>query len=116
MTKTPLRSGRNDKRASLGSAAEKHTFCPPRNGHLFLPYMGSESGHVLPEKIDGLRGARVEIAAVAALLRNDIVGPSSFACILGIRSGARNDIDRCQEQARWLWGNHFFDIQGAYRL
>jgi len=44
-----------------------------------------------PKEIDGLFRGRIEIAAVAALLRNDIGGLFSFLCILRIRSGARND-------------------------
>jgi len=44
-----------------------------------------------PEKIDGFCSGRIEIAAVAVLLRNDIGGLFSFLCILRIRSGARND-------------------------
>jgi len=50
-------------------------------------------GHMLwpPKKIDGFYCGRIEIATVAALLRNDIGGLFSFLCILRIRSGARND-------------------------
>ena len=44
-----------------------------------------------PKKIDGFCSGRIEIAAVAALLRNDISCLFSFLCILRIRSGARND-------------------------
>ena len=50
-------------------------------------------GHMLwpPKEIDGFCCGRIEIATVAALLRNDIRGLFSFLCILRIRSGARND-------------------------
>ena len=44
-----------------------------------------------PKEIDGSCCGRIEIAAVAALLRNDIRGLFSFLCILRIRFGARND-------------------------
>ena len=44
-----------------------------------------------PKEIDGFCCGRIEIATVAALLRNDIRGLLSFLCILGIISGARND-------------------------
>ena len=52
-------------------------------------------GHMLwsPKEIDGFCCGRIEIAAVAALLRNDIRGLFSFLCLLRIRSGARNDIN-----------------------
>ena len=43
------------------------------------------------KKIDGFCSGRIEIATVAALLRNDINGLFSFLCILRIRSGARNE-------------------------
>ena len=45
-----------------------------------------------PKKIDGFCSGRIEIATVAALLRNDISRLFSFLCILRIGSGARNDI------------------------
>ena len=74
MTKTTLRSGRNDKdyaalrppmtKGQVGSAAEKHTGCLPKNGHLFLPHIGREAGGT-PKEIDRLHGVGVEIAAVA---------------------------------------------------
>ena len=44
-----------------------------------------------PKKIDGFCSGRIEIAAVAALLRNDISWLFSFIYILRIRSGAPND-------------------------
>ena len=43
------------------------------------------------KEIDGFCSGKIEIAAVAALLRNDISGLFSFLYILRIRSGARND-------------------------
>jgi len=45
-----------------------------------------------PKKIDGFFRGRIEIATVAALLRNDIRGLFSFLRIMRIWSGARNDI------------------------
>ena len=47
--------------------------------------------YVPPKEIDGFCSGRIEIAAVAALLRNDVSGLFSFLYILRIRSGARND-------------------------
>ena len=44
-----------------------------------------------PKKMDSFCCGRIEIATVAALLRNDIGGLFSFLHILRIRSGARND-------------------------
>jgi hypothetical protein len=55
---------------------------------------GSEHSRRAPKKIGGFCSGRIEIAAVAELLRNDIRGLFSFLCILRIRSGARNDILR----------------------
>ena len=49
------------------------------------------TAHRAPKKIDGFCSGRIEIAAVAALLRNDISGLYSFLYILSSRSGARND-------------------------
>ena len=46
------------------------------------------------KEIDGFCSGRIEIATVAALLRNDMSGLFFFLCILRIRSGARNDKKR----------------------
>jgi len=43
------------------------------------------------QEIDGFCSGKIEIATVAALLRNDIRGLFSFQPILRIISGARND-------------------------
>jgi len=63
----------------------------PSHGLRLLRGVYPERSRRAPKKIDGFCSGRIEIAAVAALLRNDIGGLFSFLCILRIRSGARND-------------------------
>ena len=63
----------------------------PSHGLRLLRGVYPEHSRRAPKKIDGFCSGRIEIATVAALLRNDIGGLFSFLCILRIRSGARND-------------------------
>jgi len=65
-----------------------------------------------PKEIDGFCCGRIEIATVAALLRNDIRGLFSFLCILRIISGAPSDNSVFETKTGFL----LFWIPAAKRL